>query len=81
MLSLNDITNGKFIIENISIPEIEVKALELIGIYKDMEILVLRNGYLEGSKIIKVNDNIIQLNPYFTKNIYGSIVKEKVLTK
>ena len=80
---LSDVSNNKrFVIENISLKDPEKEALSVIGIREGIEILVIGDGYLEGSKVIKTDrDVLLQLNPFFVKNIHGNLVKTKRLVK
>ena len=72
----------RFLIEEINTDEMEKDVLNIIGIYEGLEVKIIGNGYLKGSLLVKNNDGlVIQINPYFTSKINGSIVKEKRLIR
>jgi len=71
-----------FYIENIDAPDIEKETLNMIGIQEGIVVEVIGEGYLKGSLIVKKGDGlVIQLNPYFTSKINGSVLKQKRLVK
>ena len=69
--------NEKFLIEKINATEEEIKVLKTIGITEGSEVVIVGNGYFEGSILVIHNSVLLQLNPYFVNKISGSIVKEK----
>lgn len=69
--------NQKFIVEEINAPEEEKHVLETIGINKGVELIIVGEGYIEGSILVICNNVLLQLNPYFVKKINGFFVKEK----
>ena len=77
MIMNESMINQKFVIDMINAPEQEVHILNTIGIEKGAELIIVGNGYFEGSLLVVCNNVLLQLNPYFIKKISGSIVKEK----
>ena len=72
----------EFIIEEIDASNIEKEALDVIGIYEGTSVVIIGEGYLKGSILVKNSDGIVvQLNPFFVSKIKGSIVRNKKLVK
>ena len=77
MLMNGSLINQKFVVDKINATEQEVHVLNTIGIEEGTELIIVGNGYFEGSLLVICNNVLLQLNPYFIKKIHGSIVKEK----
>ena len=81
MVMNNKMVNEEFLIEKIVASKEEIDVLKTIGITIGKKIMILGQGYLEGSIIVLVDDKLLQLNPHFVSEIEGSIVVEKVRSK
>ena len=81
-MNLRDVNdNEDFIIEEIDAPENEIATLATLGIRKGVQFKVIRDGYFDGSKIILLNDTLVQLQGYFIDKINGSIIDKKDMVK
>ena len=77
MIMESSFINQKFVVEKINASEEELHVLKTIGIDMGTELIIVGNGYVEGSILVICNNVLLQLNPYFIKKISGSFVKEK----
>ncbi len=74
-------SNEFFIIEEIVAPEVEIETLKVLGIEKGVLIKIMGPGYLEGSCVVLVNNNLLELNAFFLGKIKGSIVNKEEIVK
>ena len=82
-MKLSELINSDeyFVIEEIEAPEVEIETLRVLGIEKGVLVKIVGPGYLKGSCVVIVNNNLLQLNAFFISKIKGSIVKKEEIVK
>ena len=82
MINLSEAKNGeKFCVEMVTATPTEMEFLTILKIYESGEITVLDDGYLEGSKLVQIEDIRVILPKNVLQKVKGHVIKEKRLVK